>query len=699
MRALTAFGAALAIAVAVPTGGTEAPPKDVGLVEHASSRLAQIDVTVSGPEDAIRELTADDFELKLDDRTVQHLIVDPLCGGLRTVATQSTPHETAPAAERAETRVKPITATFLLYFDQAHLTQSGRMSAIEDAREMLPRLMAGGNRAMLVSSARELKTLVPLTSDPAQLDAALAAMVNDVDDFDTYATTEVNRLAEVVGELKISTDRAISVARRYAEEERSRQERELTRLRMVMGRLDEIEPPKAVLYFADTMRENPGEHYLSFFSGPTLTDSNGTPTPGAADVQLAATTGATVLDRVVNEAAGNGIRFYTVEAQGLTSPDSLLQAGGSPFDNRNHPSPQLNHQRIRDAQGTLVAMAAETGGRAFLNGVTPEKMASRIVDDFSCVYLLSFDPKGWPVDTPLAVSLQVKRPKVKAVTRGRLVIESDSRRLTARLLAAYAAPEATKSPVALRVGVTPIGWLDGRFEARVQVAIPPTSIPGTTWDLGASLVSRGSVGQEGSGRISVANAGVPVVWEKDMEFYSGSYDLIAVAHESTTDSVASKDVHGTWPNLDLDLATVGPITVSQPARGGFMRNGKTATKGALVVPPDEPLVPGEPTAVISLVCRARDQKKPLHVVRTLLGETETPVGTTDVEMGSDRCVQIVDLIKPKTLGPGVYHYVVAVSSGSEEITRAKADMFVPDAPAAKPSAAPAAALPSGASPP
>lgn len=681
--------AALAIGADLPVGGKAPAPKDVGLIEHASSRLAQLDVTVTGPADAIRGLTADDFELKLNDRAVTNLIVDPLCGGLRRPATATSATSRAPASAGSTPAAHPVATTFLLYFDQAHLTQAGRMDAIQDAREMLPRLMAGGNRAMLVSSARELKTLVPLTTDPAKLEAALAAMENDVNDFDPYATAEVNRLAKVVGELKVSTERAISVARQYAREERSRQERELTRLRMVLGRLDDVEPPKVVLYFADTMRQNPGEHYLAFFSSSTLKGPNGDPTAGAADVQLASSTGATVLDRVINEASGNGIRFYTVEAQGLTSPTTVLQAQGSPFDNGNHPGPDLNHQRIRDAQGTLVSMAAETGGEAFLNGVTPAKMASRILDDLSCVYLLSFDPKGWPVDRPLAVSVRVKRPKVKTLARGRFVIESDSRRLTARLLGAYASPEATKSPVDLRVGITPIGWLDGRFQARVQVSVPPSAIPGTTWDLGASLVSRGSVDQEGSGRVSVANARVPVVWEKDMEFYPGDYELVAVAHENATDTVASKDVRGHWPNIDADVATIGPITVSQPARGGFLRNGKAATRGALVVPPDKPLAFGEPTAVISLVCRARHEKKPLHVVRTLIGESETPVGTTDVEMGPDRCVQIVDLINPKTLGTGSYEYVVAVSRGGQEITRSTAKMFVPDEGTTSP-AAPAA---------
>ena len=696
---------AVAAAIAAATGAADAPPpetpRDVGLTERASTRLAQIDVTVSGPKAAIGGLTAADFEVRLNDRLVPHVIVDALCGEARDVQPappgDAAPRRDAVAATPAPHGTAPTPVTYLLYFDQPHLTQAGRQASIEAARAMLPKLMAGGNRAMLVSSAKNLRTLVPLTTDGSRIDAALAAMVNDIQDFDPYATTEENRLSEVVHELSLTTDRAVSLARRYAQEERSEQERDLNRLRMVLGRLADLDPPKAVLYFADTMRANPGEHYLSFFSGATVADRNGVPTAGAADIQLSASTGVLPLDRVVNEASANGIRFYTVEGQGLTGPLNLIQSDSSATSGGgggvgNQAQPQLNHQRIRDSQSTLATMAAETGGRAFLNGISAARMASQILDDLSCVYLLSFDPAGWPEDKPLTVSVKVDRPKVRTVVRGRLVIQGESNRLTARLLSAYGAPTAKPSTFDLKVGMIPIGFKDGRFQARVQVAVPPSAIPGTTWDLGASIVSRGSVSEDGSGRISVANAGVPVVWEKDMEFAPGDYDLIAVGHEATTDDVTSKEVRGRWPNLEDELASLGPIAVSQPSKGGFLVNGKAHTSGAVVLGEADPLRAGDPTAVISLVCRAGDERKPLTVVRTLIGDTETPVGTTDVDMGSDRCAQILDLIRPHTLGPGSYRFVVAVSRDGTELTRGEARMFVPDEPAAAP---PAPVVPAG----
>jgi hypothetical protein len=85
-----------------------------------------------------------------------------------------------------------------------------------------------------------------------------------------------------------------------------------------------------------------------------------------------------------------------------------------------------------------------------------------------------------------------------------------------------------------------------------------------------------------------------------------------------------------------------------------------------------------PTAVISLVCRAKDQKRPLRVVRTLIGEGETPVGTTDLDLSTDRCAQIVDVIPSKSLGAGRYRFVLAVSSDGHELARTERELLVPE---------------------
>ena len=660
---------ALVLAAMVAAADEPEAPKDLGLKESASTQLAQIDVTVSGPPDAIRGMTAADFEVRVNDRILPNVFVDALCGELEAPGSVAASGDEPIPVVRPEPRA-PV--TYLFYFDMTHLTQMGRQISIDAAREMLPKLMAGGNRAMLVANAKNLRTVVPMTTDVAVLDAALYKMTNDIRDFDPYAAEEELRLSEVLRTIaNEGTERAEQLARDYAREERMRQERDLTRLRMVLGRMVELGAPKAALYFADTMRQNPGKHYLSLF-----VDDASVAQPGSwtgTEIALHADTGALTLDRVMNEASANGIRFYTVEGQGLMGPTSFIQSKRGPS------TKSASTQRIKDAQGTLKSLAAETGGRAFLNGVPAPKMAAQILTDMSCVYLLSFDPRGFKQDAPLMVSVKSLRPDVKTKTRGRLVIQSEATRLTARVMSAYASPTAGVARMAVRVGVIPVGYRDGLFTARVQVAVPSSTVPGTTWDMGASLVSSGRVAEDGSGRITLPQAGIPAVWEKDMSFSPGEFEIVAVAHERTTDEIASKEIHGNWPKLEKELASFGPIAVSQATKGGFLRNGTTHTSGAVVAGEGDPLRPDAPTAFVSLVCRAKDQKKPMRVVRTLVGESEIPVGTTDLAMdGDERCAQILDLIPPKTLGPGSYRYVIAASSGGLELARAERKLFVPD---------------------
>jgi hypothetical protein len=169
------------------------------------------------------------------------VFVDALCGepGARPEPRPSATSTELPVPADPARR-RPV--SYLFYFDMPHLTQPGRQDAIASAREMLPKLLAGGNRAMLVSNAKELRTLVPMTTDVAQLDAALAKMTNDIDDFDPYAAQEEERLSQVVLAIQNRLDTALHLAREYAREG-APPGRSATSpaLRMVLGRLSELD--------------------------------------------------------------------------------------------------------------------------------------------------------------------------------------------------------------------------------------------------------------------------------------------------------------------------------------------------------------------------------------------------------------------------------------------------------------------------
>ena len=693
--------AILALIVLLPAAtsvgkGEAGKPKDIGLVEKAGTHLAQVDVTVSGKPEIIASLGPDDFVVSVLRRRIPSVFVDRVCQPTAPAGREE-PVAAAVAPRVATTiPVRSQPATYLFYYDQPHLTMAGRQRALDLAREIIPKVIVGESRGMIVSSSRELKTVAPLTSDPAALLGALSRLEKDKTQWSPYSTLEEKRVEEVLQILEDpmgGVHQAIGRARFYQLEESWEMQKALNRLSMVMGALADADPPKAVFYFADTMRARPGGHYLSLFNERVQQSDSG------PLLESDARFGSLSMDRIINEASAHGIRFYPIEAQGLVS---LSMSQGSGFAGSYHANNASlpSSVRIRESQDTLSAMALETGGHAFLNGVSAAKIATRVLDDLSCVFLVSFDPGDFPVDEPLPVRVQVKKAGVTVQARGRLVIQSESSRLTSRLLAAFSTPEATRSDVPIGVQVIPTGFSDGKFAALVQLHVPPSRYPKSSWDLGASVVSQGQVREDVSARLEVASAGVPLVLEREMRFAPGAFEIVAVAHELSTDQISSRQAEGGWPDLRDVPAAVGPIAVMQPAGAMFRRNGAIQLRGPLARGEAEPLGAELPTAFVTLVCRGRDQKGPLRAERRLLGESPVSFDPQDLDLEGDPCAQIRDVVPARILGPGEFRYEVRLLAGDGELARSERRFGVaaPEAPAPAAPAAPPP-VPAGADPP
>lgn len=635
-------------------------------MERAGVRLAQLDVTLSGKPSALVNLSKDDFEVWVDLRRVEDFLLDAACR-----VDQAGPAE-APGIPPASPdlpapRRQPRPATFVFYFDQSNLTMAGRQQALDEAREMVPRLVRDGNRAMVLSNAQTLSVAAPLTTEAEAILAALTRLEKDPKQWDPYPTLEPTRIEEILDLMndprRGGVSQAVALARRYQVEESWRYEKAVRRLEMVLGRLEQEDPPKALLYFADTLRSRPGAHYLEMFSDAVLERE-----APAASSSLDASGGGLSFDRVVNRAAAHGVRIYTVQAEGLVAPTLQSSVGfKGAYSARNASS--IPMARVREAQDTLGGLAGETGGQAFLNGVPASKIAGRILGDIACLYLVSFDPRGFDLDRPLPVRVVVKRPGVRAQVRGRIVIPSESERLTSRLLAAFSAPEGAGVASPLRASVIPTGFSDGAFSGLIQVAVPGSRQPGASWEMGASLLSRGKVRQDASGLIRLRSAGAPLVLESVANFRPGPYEIVAVARETATDQILSRQIEGSWPDPQDSPALIGPLSLLYPVGGAFLREGAARSSGFLALG-DEPLKAGSPAALVGVACRRPDVKGTVRLERQLVGETTVPFEAVDLEAGADLCAVFRDVIPAGTLGPGGFRYEVRIVREGEELARA-----------------------------
>ena len=599
--------ATLALAAAVglmPSGAVgQEEPQDSGLVEKTGARLVQVDVSVTGPPDVIATLGPEDFRVKVNGIPREEFTIDRLCeasGQQRQTATS-------------------VPSTFLFYFDQTHLTLAGRVRAFEIARELVPRLLDGRNRAMVVSNSTKMLVAQELTTDADAVLAALTSIEHDPSQWAVYAQTEDQRVDDVVGmfDKQLAASVAMAIARNYQREESWRTDRDLRRLKVTLGRLSEEPQPKAVLYFADHMRSNAGAHYMSFFTATVQqtkmlvrnmnTDAAGV---GAA------------FETVLNTAATYGIRFYSVLAQGLVTPfDASRPSSGEPSGSANQTS-SPSFVRHRDSQETLGSMARETGGRSFLRGETGERIARTLVADLSCIYLFSLDPSEYMIDSPLRIKIQTRRKGVRLRSRGRLYSQSPEARKASRMQLAFL-QETSQDGVGVQARLIPTGFDDGAYSALLQLSVPASRIPRATWDIGATVVYRDRIADEVSARMSVQTPGRMLVLEREIEFGPGAHELTAVAHETTTDTLLSQKLEIEWPDPDQASLTVSPVALLQPQDGVFSREGeKTRPRGPLAKATLEPLRTDLPAAITGLVCRGRRNRDAFDVVRVLTGRSE-----------------------------------------------------------------------------
>lgn len=659
-------------------------PQDTGIVERTGTRLVQLDVSVSGPADLIENLGPEDFRLKVNLVKIENFLVDRVCRhGDSAVPVMSaeasqpggtTPEEADAAIPMASPAVPASPpATFLFYIDQPNLTMAGRAGALNSLREMIPDLFEGGNaRGMLIYNGRDLDITTDMTSNPDELLDGLRLLGKENRNWLADSMEEDTRIAEVIRRMDDDTDQALAQARIYQKDELWRMEKSVQRVTMVLGLMSEIDPPKAFVYFADTFRKNPGQHYMSYFSSPMGFNQESISSVAAA-VNSSSFLTENTFSRLLDKAASMGVRFYTVQAEGMVGEEFVVGRPQSPSG-----AVIGNMQKVRDAQDTLVSMGVETGGRAFLNGVPPRKMTRAILDDLSCMYLISFDPGTLPQDKPLTVALKSSHKKLKIQTRGRIVIRSAGTRRTDRLLAAFATSrEDDDGEHPIRGTVVPTDFRDGEYSALLQVSIPATEVVGATWDIGTSIVARGKVREDASGRVTTPQPGVPIAFEAVVTFPPGPYELVTVAHETTTDQVFSRRFDGTWPDPNDSPAMVSPVAILQPGTGAFVRDGETKNRGALALGDDPTLEADRATALVGLVCRAKGNRRELRVERELSGENAVQFPTLSFG-AEDRCVQLRDLVPGGTMSAGAFAYQVQVFEGDEVVASGSTRFGIPD---------------------
>jgi hypothetical protein len=408
----------------------------------------------------------------------------------------------------------------------------------------------------------------------------------------------------------------------------------------VLVELGAARPPKVLLYFADQLRKDAGRHYLDVL-GPCAAG----PTPFTR-CEFA-------LNRLLEEAAVAEVRLYPVQAQGTAfSP------------------------RFDDAKGTLITMALETGGRAFVEGVSLAWMTQRLEEDLGCMYLIAFDPEPFPADRNLPVRLRPKRAGVSVRARGLIAIQSPERRRVSRLVQAFQLGSSADAG-AVRMASMPLGYADGEFRVLFQAVVPSPGVVQGTWDFGISAVHKHSVEHERSGRLERVGPDLPLVVETVLELKSGTHEVVGVLDEPQTERTLSAEVEqelalpaGTGPQIvDLKLFEETP--------GVYWRDGQVSSQGSLIVADGGTIFAGSRVTVKWLVCRDPELPGVFRARRALRGMRQ-PMFDKALEVNLERetCQFFQNALPADSLSPGRFTFDLQIHDGSRLVAQRSATFRV-----------------------
>ncbi|ANM29377.1 hypothetical protein ABI59_06930 [Acidobacteria bacterium Mor1] len=631
------------------------PPRDSEIVEETGSSLLQLDVTVDGPEELIKGLTSGDFILSIAGRPIHEFTVDRFCAdpaaARRAAAATQDPEASTPNAE-----IPVAKPSYVFFFEQGLTTMRGRQQGYHVASDMIDALIGDGARVSIVSSGKRFKKFGEFTDDPIKARQALEAMMDDHRHWDPYLAEERARQGRVKS---TPCPMKLSLASMYAREEQARVERGAFRLAATIESLTSVDPPKAVFVFSDALREKAGWHYLSVAES-------------ACGLPVDTVYSEFAFERLVAAAAARSTRLYPVYAQGLTvqfnDPDD-------PGISTLLTSPQ---NTVAQTEDTLISMALETGGQAFVGGFKTDYAIEQVQKDLGCMYLLSLDPRGLPLDRPLPVTLNSALPGVDVRTRGQVVVQSRKARREAELTAEFlAAPDLNDS--ALGLSVVPIESTKRGIQHLVQVVAPERGRSGV-WDFGITISSDNEIVHQVSGRLEKVPSRRPIVIETLVDLGPGEYDFtVLLTGVDTREHLSAK--YREAIELDPRDALILPkIVAQQSIRGVFWRDGEVRNSGSLFYDQLVKLNSTQPVTLTALVCRPlKDKDGPvLRADRTLRGfSMEKAPRSVEVDLTRDHCVAFRDMVPNSWMSEGPFEMSLSLhdATGEQVLSRSKTFMI------------------------
>ena len=374
------------------------PSQEPAEVVRIETNLVQTDVMVFDKQGKFVEgLQPDQFEVEVDGKRQPILFFEGVVAGSESEDAQLKAVRSGRPSQVAE---KPVTVsstprgrTVLFFLDDLHITPGSITRVRKTLLNFIENNLREEDQVAITSSSGRIGFLQQLTNNKAVLRAAVERITyfpsarrdSENPPMSEYAALLIAEGPERMGNCLTSptlfcyfvqqTMKANNVDEPIASAIVER------RARLLVMQSDAVNKV-SLITLGNLMRSIAGvsgrklmffisEGFVPNYTGSDITD---------------------VLHRATDGAASAGVVIYSLDARGLATDPSLDASSGGGFD----PSGVLRSRtssELSSSQEPLYTLAADTGGRAFVNSNSLEDGIARALKETSSYYLLAWRPE------------------------------------------------------------------------------------------------------------------------------------------------------------------------------------------------------------------------------------------------------------------------------------------------------------------
>ena len=555
-------------------------PSQTDYVFHAETELVLVNITVRDKSGKfVGGLKPEDFQIKEDGKPQKVVSFDiENTDAIPTMdVAQAKPFETAPSPAPSSAGPQPAAAAefkdrrlIVLFFDLSGMEPDEIDHSATAAENYVDKQMAPADLVSIVSLGSSLQVNQDFTSDRALLKKVLQSFNAGAGQGFEEGQTGTTEGTPDTGGSFTADDTEYNIFNT---------DRRLEALRSVAERLSHVQQKKSLIYFSSGIDRTGIENQSE-------------------------------LRAATNAAVRANLAFYTMDIRGLQA----LVAGGEAQNASMRGTSPYSGQAALNAlnsnfttQETLVTLAADTGGRAFLDSNDFSKVFKGVQEDTSTYYVLGYHSTNPARDGRFRrITVSLNRPDMKIEYRRGYYAPADYQHSTQedreRQLEEELNSElpATDLPLYLAAGYFRIG--DNKFFVPISLVVPGSQIPFSSTSnqdkatldvIGMALDSNQRQVGDMRETVKLAVNTSAEVRRKNVQYDSGfiliagKYHLKFVVRENQTGRMGSFETDIEIPDLKtqpLKMSSVVLASQIQPAKKNGGNSNPLVRDGSEIIP-------------------------------------------------------------------------------------------------------------------